>query len=96
MAVIWRDERWVSRTPFVTSVLLEGGAVGQIVRMVREQTAAGQSLLSWIGVTFALVLWHNFYTVKTPGERPAIWTARLGIVLNAGICCTIVYFRYLK
>ena len=78
----WRDPKWVSRTPFHYFYTLKGGANGQIVRMVHERTAAGQSLTSWVGVTFALVLWHNFYTVKTPDERPAIWTARLGIVLK--------------
>lgn len=95
MSRVWNDRVWVGRTPIVTSLLLDGGAVGQIVRMWREGSALGQSLLSWLAVILALVLWANFYRVITPAQYWARLTILLSIALNAGIVASIVWWRYL-
>ena len=92
----WQNPALVSKTPLVTSLLLDGGAVGQIVRMCREHTAAGQSLTSWCMVVAALVLWLNFYRVKTPGETIAIRMTAFSVAINTAIVLTILYFRYLR
>lgn len=89
------NPRWIKYTPAVSTVFIDGGAVGQIVQMIREQTAAGQNLWSWVSVTFMLCLWLNFYRVFTPDQKLAIWATALSIGLNSTIVATIVYFRFL-
>ena len=84
----------VNKTPIVTTFLLEFANVGQLYRMWTQQTAAGQSLWSWMAVSAALVLWLNFYLVFNRDNKFAIWGTRVGIGLNAAVCLTIVWFRY--
>lgn len=93
MIAPWSNDRLVSYTPVVTCLLLDGGAVGQITRMIREHTAAGQSLWSWCAVVLALALWGNFYRVKIPHELPARLFNALAVVVNLGIVATVLYFR---
>lgn len=92
--MIWNNPVWVSRTPIATSLLLDGGAIGQIIRMWREKSALGQSLLSWMAVILALVLWANFYRVITPTQYWARLTILLSIALNVGIVASIVWWRF--
>lgn len=92
----WNSQRLVSYTPLVTSLLLDGGALGQVVRMIHERTAAGQSLASWLMVITALVLWQNFYRVKTPDERWARRMTAFSIGMNVLIVLTILFFRYVR
>lgn len=91
----WNDPAVVRRSPLVTVVLLEWANVQQVARMVAERSAEGQSLVGWAAVSAALVLWANFYRVCCPQERTAFWTTVLGIVMNAGVIGTVVYFRYI-
>lgn len=84
----------VLKTPIVTALLIEGGAVQQIYRIWSEGSAAGQSLTGWIGVTIAVMLWLNFYKVITPEAKWAIRTTTLAVFLNATIVASIVYWRY--
>lgn len=88
------NDRLVSLTPLITTGLLEGANAGQLFRMWGERTAAGQSVPSWLLVNLALWLWLNFYRVKTPGERLAILATKIGIVMNASVLLTTIYFRY--
>lgn len=90
----WRDRSVVSKTPIVTVILLENGNLQQVIRMWREGTAEGQSLWGWISVNLALLLWCNFYRVCCPNERTAFWATILGVVMNAIVIGTVVYFRY--
>lgn len=92
--MIWNDHAWVSRTPIATSLLLDGGAVGQVLRMWREQSAVGQSLVSWIAVVVALVLWANFFRVITPHQMWARVTILLSIALNVGVVISVIWWRY--
>jgi hypothetical protein len=43
---LWKDPRWVLRTPIITTCPLESANLVQIVRMWTYRTAAGQSLTS--------------------------------------------------
>ena len=89
------NARLVALTPIASLVLIEGGAVGQIARMLRERSAVGQSLWSWLAVSAALVLWFNYYRVITPQHLLPRITMAIGITLNLCIAATIVYFRYI-
>lgn len=88
------NPRFVAKTPLLSFVLIEGGALGQIARMLREGTAAGQNLWSWIAVAVMLCFWFNYYRVMTPKLILPRFTAGIGVVINLGICATIVFFRY--
>ena len=89
----WDDPVWVGRTPIVASLLIDGGAVGQIVRMWRERSAEGQSLLSWCAVVVALLLWANFYRVITPDQRWARLAIGVSIVLNGAVALSVLWWR---
>lgn len=82
--------------PIVTTLLLEWANVAQIVRMMRERNAAGQSLLGWASVWLALVLWAIYYRVVTPQHPRAFWATIVGIGMNSVVIGTVVYFRYLR
>jgi hypothetical protein len=89
----WSDPKWVDKTPIVTTLLLEGANVAQLIRMWTERSALGQSLVGWLSVSFALVLWYNFYRVVTPAARWARWATLFGIGMNALVCLSVMYFR---
>lgn len=95
MTRLWSNPRLVSKTPIATTFLLEGANVGQMVRMWTERTAEGQSLTGWLLVFVALVLWLNFFRVCTPEQKWAIRAQALGVGMNALVCLSVVYFRWL-
>lgn len=88
------NPKWVSKTPIVTTLMLEIANAGQIWRMWSERTAAGQSLIAWVSVNLALMLWFNFYRVLTPNEKWALRGTAAGIIMNWGVILSVVYFRY--
>lgn len=92
--MIWSNRGWVTKTPLATTLLLEGANVGQLWRMWTERTAEGQSLVGWILVWFALVLWWNFYRVVTPDQKIAKWCTALGILMNTAVIATVLFWRY--
>lgn len=89
----WNNPKWVSRTPLVTTFFLEYANVGQLWRMWREHTAAGQNVWSWVSVWVALWLFLNFYRVCCPKERFAFWATVSGICFNTAVIATVMYFR---
>lgn len=91
----WDNPVWVGRTPIVTSILLDGGAIGQVIRMWKERSALGQSLTSWTAVVLALVLWANFYRVLTPDQWWARFTIKISIALNLIVVGSVIWWRYL-
>lgn len=91
----WSNPAVVDKTPIVTTVLLEGANVSQLLRMWSERSALGQSLTGWLSVGFALVLWWNFYRIVTPNANWARWATAFGIGMNALVCLTVVYFRWI-
>lgn len=92
---LFSSPEWVARTPILTTLLLEWANIQQMYRMFTEHTAAGQSLTAWLSVQAALWLWLNFYRVMTPDAKWAYRAQLLGIGLNAAVCLSVVYWRYL-
>jgi hypothetical protein len=92
----YRNPKLVSKTPIVTTLLLEAANVSQLVRMWTERTAEGQSLWGWMLVSLALVLWLNFYLTFNRDQKWAIRGTAFGIAMNAAVILTVVYFRYLS
>lgn len=93
--MVWNNREIVSKTPILTTFLLEGANIGQIVRMWTEWTAKGQSLTAWLMVNLALILWFNFYRLLCPEQKWARYCTGLGIVINSFVCLSVVYFRYI-
>jgi len=92
----WRtNPKVVDKTPIVTVFLLEGANIQQMWRMWTERSAEGQSITGWLSVNIALWLWLNFYLVFNRENKFAIWGTAVGIVLNALVVLTVVYFRYI-
>lgn len=80
--------------PVIATVLLEYANVGQIIRMWSEHTAAGQSLWSWAAVFAALATYGVFFRVCLPEQTWARRMNAIGLVMNAVVCGTVIYFRY--
>jgi len=95
MTLFWRNPQWMNKAPVVSSILLEGANLGQLVRMWTEKTAAGQSLISWCMVSAALCIYLQFYRVCTPGQKWAVRMTAFGVAFNAAVILTVVWFRYI-
>ncbi len=92
----WKQPNVVSKSPLVTTLLLEYGNVGQLYRMWTEHTAAGQSLWSWLSVGLALVIWANYYHTLYPQHKWAFRCTCFGVLMNSLVWLTVFYFRYLR
>lgn len=79
--------------PVIATVLIELASVGHIVQMFQARSSAGQNPLSYLLLMGALVLWERYYSLETPDQRPAIWTARASLVVNALVLAAVLYFR---
>lgn len=92
------EAKYVSKwAPVVSILFIDVANIGHIWRMFSEQSAAGQSLVSWACVWIALVSWFNFYLRVTPGEegKVARYSTILGIGVVTLVISSILYFRYL-
>jgi hypothetical protein len=84
----------ISKTPIVTTCLLEWANLSQLWRMWTTWTSDGQSIVGWCSVQVALWLWWNFYRVMLPDQRLPRYGTMVGITTNACVILTVVYFRY--
>lgn len=91
----WNNPAWVSKTPLLTALLFEGANVHQLWQMWTEHSALGQSPWGWLQVNLGLWLWLNFYRVVTPQAKWAIRATVGGIVVNALVILSTLYFRSL-
>jgi uncharacterized protein with PQ loop repeat len=90
----YRQPALVSKTPIVAVVLLELANVSQLTRMWSTGTADGQSVVGWMCVNVALLLWLNFYLTFTPTQRWAIWGTVLGIGMNTSVILSVLWLRW--
>ncbi|MBW3545141.1 MAG: hypothetical protein KY428_05990 [Bacteroidetes bacterium] len=65
----WKNPEIVKYTPVITTLLLETSTLSHIATMWVKGTAAGQSMLGWLLVFTALLLWYNWYSVFTPDQK---------------------------
>lgn len=89
----WRRPSLVSKTPLITTFLLEWANLSQLWRMWGEGTAEGQSLMGWVSVNLALILWLNFYLTFNRDQKFAIWGTAFGIGMNTAVIGTVLWFR---
>jgi len=89
------DKAIVKYTPILTSLLIESGVVSQLIRMWVNGAAADQSLIGWILVWFALLLWFNWYRIFTPDQKWAKWSTVAGLAINTVAIFTVIWYRFL-
>lgn len=85
----------VKYTPILTAILIEGGVISQLVRMWTMGSAMDQSLLGWIFIWCALLLWFNYYRVFLPNEKFAKWSTVGGLAINTIAIISVVWLRYI-
>lgn len=83
----------VEKYPFVTIGLIEFFNISQGVRMIKNHSSEDQSIMGWIAVTFALVLWTIYYKVIVPEQKIAYYSTVISIFINITIVCIALYFR---
>lgn len=91
---LFNNKALVSKCPIITTILLEGASVGQIVRMFSEHSAKGQNVWSWLSIDLALLLWWNWYRVMTPEDKIAKLSTVVGMTITTAVVLTVVYFRW--
>lgn len=79
--------------PILATVLLDSASLGHILQMFEQRSSAGQSVMAYVMIIGALILWERFYKLRTPTETWAIWSARFGIVFNAVVLLIVLHFR---
>lgn len=89
------DKEIVKYTPVITTLLIESGAISQMIRMWKEGSADDQSLIGWFLIWCALLLWFNWYRVFTPEQKFAKWSTVGGMIVNALAIATIIWYRIL-
>jgi hypothetical protein len=89
------DPAFVAKySPWITTGLLEAANVQQLWTIWTRQTAKGQSLTGWVTVGLALVIWCNFYRVVSPeANRNALRATLIGVVINALVWLSVLFFR---
>lgn len=92
---IFNNPRFVSFTPIFAALIFETASIGQMYEMWRKHSALGQSIFSWSIISLALLLWLNFYRVKTPDEKIAIYQTVFAIFTNLLVIAMVVYFKYI-
>lgn len=94
----WDNPKLVTRGTVLSQILLELGNISQLIRMWTEHTAKGQSLIAWVSVNLAILLWLNFYRVCVPADQrkwPIIGTV-IGWIMNVAVILTVAYFRFIS
>lgn len=89
----YNNPKLVTWTPLITSAILEWANLSQIWRMYCEGSSASQSLLGWVLVDIAMILWWNYYRVCTPDQRAALISIKLAILVNIIATAVVVYYR---
>lgn len=93
----YRKPSFVEKTPMLVALFAEYANGGQIYRMLKEQSALGQNVWSWVAVHATLWLWLNYDLVIVPGGKNS-WAFRataLGLVLNTAVIILVIYFRWI-
>jgi hypothetical protein len=88
------ENRLLSWYPVIASLMFEAATGGQIIRMFREQSALGQEPISWFLVFIGLFGWYRWYTIRTPTEKLARYTALVSSFINLFAFFVCVYFKY--
>lgn len=81
--------------PIIATVIFEISTVGQLIRMIHEQSALGQEPISWFLVVVGLFGWSYWYKVMTPENKIPMYTALFSGIFNIIGLLTTIYFKYL-
>jgi len=85
--------RIIGYFPVLSTILIDLANIGHIIRMFQEKSSAGQNPYSYLMVILALVLWAEFYRVRTPEEKIARWTAWFGVMFNLAVLGAVYWYQ---
>jgi hypothetical protein len=80
--------------PVFAATLFEIATGGHIVRMIRERSALGQEPISWLLVSLGLFGWYKWYTIRTPNQKFAQWTALVSSLVNLVAFFISCYYKW--
>jgi hypothetical protein len=89
----YKNPEVVRYTPFLTTALLEISTFSHIIQMWTKGTSAGQSVIGFVLVICALILWFNWYGVFTPDQKFARYSTLFGIVMSSIAFISVLIFR---
>lgn len=78
----------VDSIPLFASILIGWGNAGQLYKMWRYHTAAGQNIFSYISVLAAIVLWLIYYRIRL-GKTMAYYVSLVEVFMISAIIVTI-------
>lgn len=79
--------------PIGATVLAELGTFAQMIRMLQQTSSDDQSLIGWMIVAVALMMWYIWWITTFPEEKLPRYCAAFGVftkVLGIGL---IIYLR---
>ena len=79
--------------PVVATGFFEIATIGQIVRMIREQSSMGQEPLSWLLAAAGLFGFGLWYRYTVPEQRLPRYAAYIGGGANFVALGTVIYFK---
>jgi uncharacterized protein with PQ loop repeat len=81
--------RFIDSIPLFASVLIEWSNIGQLWKMWKYHTAAGQNLYSYIAVLAAILLWLLYYRLRL-GKTAAYYVTIVAAFMIGAIIVTII------
>jgi uncharacterized protein with PQ loop repeat len=82
-------DKLIDSIPLFASILIEYGNAGQLWKMWRYHTAAGQNLYSYISVLAAIILWLLYYRFRL-GKTVAYYVTWIAVFMISAIIVTII------
>lgn len=80
--------------PLIATLLIDLANSGHIIRMFKEQSSAGQSLVAIMMIILGLFAWERFFKYNNrPEDKFALWSTRIGMAFNAVVGVVVLYFR---
>lgn len=83
----------VSKFPILTIGLIEFFNISQGVTMIKNKSSEDQSILGWIAVIIALILWTIYYKIIIPNEKIAFYSTIISIIINICVLGVAIYYR---
>jgi hypothetical protein len=79
-------------TPIITVALFETGNIGQIIQMIIQHSALGQSPIAWLLYTVGLLMWFLWWKRFEPTQKMPRYAALAGAIINFAVLLTVLWF----
>lgn len=83
-------KRFMDKIIFIVGIVGPGLTIPQIIKIFSMQSAAGVSLITWLGYLIASIFWIIYGILHK--DKPIIVTYCMNIIVNLGVVIgTIIY-----